>query len=113
MTRVGVALSGAGHRASVSAAGPAPHSFRRGADVTEPPAIPGQMLLTDGGVYDNMADQWAAGLAARVRANAALDIKTKGLDELIVANASAGPPWTTVKASWLPAKVRPQGDVVT
>ena len=80
----------------------APHRFQRSAEVTEPPAIPGQMLLTDGGVYDNMADQWAGGLAARVRDNAALDIKTTGLDELIVANASAGPPWTTVKAGWLP-----------
>ena len=80
----------------------APHRFQRSAEVTEPPAIPGQMLLTDGGVYDNMADQWADGLAARVRGNAALDIETTGLDELIVANASAGPPWTVVKASWQP-----------
>ena len=77
----------------------APHRFRRSAEVTEPPEVPGQMLLTDGGVYDNMADQWAGGLAARVRDNAALDIRTTGLDELIVANASAGPPWTTVKAT--------------
>jgi hypothetical protein len=80
----------------------APHRFQRGAEVTEPPAIPGQMLLTDGGVYDNMADQWADGLAGRVQGNVALDIETTSLDELIVANASAGPPWTTVKASWLP-----------
>ena len=82
----------------------ASHRFRRSAEVTEPPAVPGQMLLTDGGVYDNMADQWAAGLAARVRDNAALDIRTTGLDELVVANASAGPPWTTVKANWLPVR---------
>ena len=80
----------------------APHRFQRSAEVTEPPAIPGQMLLTDGGVYDNMADQWADGLAGRVQGNAALDIETTSLDELVVANASAGPPWTTVKASWLP-----------
>jgi hypothetical protein len=39
----------------------APHRFRRSAEVTEPPAVPGQMLLTDGGVYDNMADQWRPG----------------------------------------------------
>ena len=57
----------------------APHRFQRSAEVTEPPAVPGQMLLTDGGVYDNMADQWAAGLAGRVRDNAALDIRTTGL----------------------------------
>jgi hypothetical protein len=78
------------------------HQFQRSAEVTEPPAVPDQMLLTDGGVYDNMADQWAAGLPARVRDNAALAIQTTGLDELIVANASAGPPWTTVRASRLP-----------
>jgi hypothetical protein len=80
----------------------APHRFRRSPAVTDPPAVPDQMLLTDGGVYDNMADQWAAGLAARVRDNPALAIQASGLDELIVANASAGPPWTTVRASWLP-----------
>jgi predicted acylesterase/phospholipase RssA len=80
------------------------HRFQRSAEVTEPPSIPGQMLLTDGGVYDNMADQWAAGLAARVRDNPALAIMTPGLDELVVANASAGPPWTTVTASWLPIR---------
>ena len=40
--------------------------------------------------------------AARVRDNPALAIQASGLDELIVANASAGPPWTTVRASWLP-----------
>src|SRR6266536_427489 len=81
-----------------------PYRFQRSSEITEPAKAPGQMLLTDGGVYDNMADQWAGGLAARIRDNAALDIRTTGLDELIVANASAGPPWTTVKASWLPVR---------
>jgi predicted acylesterase/phospholipase RssA len=85
------------------------HRFQRSAEVTEPPAIPEQMLLTDGGVYDNMADQWAGGLAARVRDNAALDIKTTGLDELIVANASAGPPWTRT----LPTVLRKLGPDAT
>lgn len=80
----------------------APCRFERSAEVTEPAAVPGQMLLTDGGVYDNMADQWAGGLAARVRDNAALPVMTPALDELIVANGSAGPKWTAVGASWLP-----------
>jgi hypothetical protein len=62
------------------------------------------MLLTDGGVYDNMADQWAGGLAARIRDNAALQVMTQALDEFIVANASAGPKWTPVRASWLPIR---------
>lgn len=81
-----------------------PHGFERSAAVTEPPQIPGHMLLTDGGVYDNMADQWADGLAARVRDNPALEVMTPALDELIVANASAGPPWTEVRWSWLPVR---------
>jgi predicted acylesterase/phospholipase RssA len=81
-----------------------PYCFERGAEVTEPVAVPGQMLLTDGGVYDNMADQWADGLASRVRDNAALQVMTPVLDELIVANASAGPKWTPVSASWLPIR---------
>lgn len=80
----------------------APYRFERSKEVTEPAAAPDQMLLTDGGVYDNMADQWAAGLVARVRDNAGLQVMVPALDELIVANASAGPKWTTVRGSWLP-----------
>ena len=38
-----------------------------------------------------MADEWADGLAARVRDNAPLQVTARTLDELIVANASAGP----------------------
>ena len=103
MTRVGVALSGGGHRASVWAAGLLLYlaDAARNGDVGAIASVSGGSI-TNGGVYDNMADQWADGLAARVRDNAELDIITKGLDALIVANASAGPAWTTVKASWLP-----------
>lgn len=82
----------------------APYRFERSAQVKEPPAVPDQMLLTDGGVYDNMADQWADGLAARVRDNPALHVMTPALDELIVANASAGSKWTAVRTSWLPIR---------
>jgi Patatin-like phospholipase len=81
-----------------------PYGFERSAAVTEPPEIPRHMLLTDGGVYDNMADQWAVGLAARVRDNPALEVMTPDLNELIVANASAGPAWTEVNGSWLPVR---------
>ena len=82
----------------------APFRFQRSAEVREPAQVPDQMLLTDGGVYDNMADQWADGLTARVRENAELPVMTPALDELIVANASAGPKWSAVTASWLPVR---------
>ncbi len=79
----------------------ASHQFQRSATVTEPATIPSQMLLTDGGVYDNMADQWLDGLASRVRDNPGLRMMTSAVDQMIVANSSAGPHWTPVPASWL------------
>jgi hypothetical protein len=51
-----------------------------------------------------MTDQWADGLAARVRDNPALEAMTPELNEVIVANASAGPAWTEVNGSWLPVR---------
>ena len=77
----------------------APHQFERSASVTEPPAVPGQMLLTDGGVYDNMADQWLDGLPSRVRENPGLPVRTPAVDEMVVVNSSAGPQWTPVPRS--------------
>jgi len=82
----------------------APYRFRRDPSVTEPAQIPGQALLTDGGVYDNMADQWLDGLASRIRGNPELPVKTRAVDEVIVVNSSAGPPWTAAGASWLPVR---------
>jgi predicted acylesterase/phospholipase RssA len=82
----------------------APYQFRRDPSVTEPAQPPGQALLTDGGVYDNMADQWLDGLAARIRGNPGLPVKTAAVDEVIVVNSSAGPPWTAVGVSWLPVR---------
>jgi predicted acylesterase/phospholipase RssA len=78
-----------------------PHQFQRSASVTEPPMVPGQMLLTDGGVYDNMADEWLDGLASRVRGNPGLQVMTPVLDEMIVVNSSAGPHWIPVPRNWL------------
>lgn len=78
-----------------------PYRFQRGGSVTEPATIAGQMLLTDGGVYDNMADQWLDGLASRMKENAGLQVMAPALDEMIVVNSSAGPNWTAAPASWL------------
>jgi predicted acylesterase/phospholipase RssA len=48
-----------------------------------------EMVLTDGGVYDNMADQWLAGLARRVERAPDLPVVTRSIDEMIVINGSA------------------------
>jgi predicted acylesterase/phospholipase RssA len=48
------------------------------------------LTLVDGGVYDNMGDQWAQGLAARKRRWGELADRLQEADELVVVNASAG-----------------------
>jgi hypothetical protein len=58
----------------------------------------------DGGVYDNMADQWLDGLASRIRDNPELQVRTPYLDQVIVVNSSAGPACTAAGASWLPIR---------
>jgi hypothetical protein len=64
------------------------------------------MVLMDGGVYDNMADQWFVGLDRRRRrwaeGNAAL---IPEVDDLIVANASTG--WTWRPMGTLALRVHP------
>lgn len=52
------------------------------------------LALVDGGVYDNMADQWLDGLAERVGREPSLPLVARGVDEMIVVNASALAGWT-------------------
>jgi predicted acylesterase/phospholipase RssA len=49
------------------------------------------MVLCDGGVYDNMAEQWAVGL--KRRKERVLSPRFKEVDELIVVNSSATMRW--------------------
>jgi predicted acylesterase/phospholipase RssA len=51
--------------------------------------------LVDGGVYDNMADQWAQGLPRRSKRWAALKPGFHPADELVVVNGSAGLNWSS------------------
>jgi len=64
------------------------HGFEHPGD----PAAAGAryLVLVDGGVYDNMGDQWAQGLANRKRRWMPLADRLQEPDELIVVNASAG-----------------------
>jgi hypothetical protein len=67
------------------------------------PVPPKHMVLTDGGVYDNMADQWAQGFEGRASscwpeiANEHHEPK-----ELVVVNASAGLEWERMRRLWIP-----------
>ncbi len=69
--------------------------FRRPWDVPGgvPETPPERVILSDGGVYDNMADQWESGLADRVRRWPELADVQEPADVLIVANSSAGWGW--------------------
>ena len=49
-----------------------------------------RMLLTDGGVYDNMGAEWPLRLAARVREGGGPNPPPHPVDEVVVVNASAG-----------------------
>lgn len=56
-----------------------------------PAPLPRLMALADGGVYDNMADQWPTGVRRRADDPNAPALRVP--DELVVVNASAGLGW--------------------
>lgn len=60
------------------------------------------MALVDGGVYDNMGDQWAHGLDNRRRRFASLGPSFQEADELVVVSASAGLAWRSMGRLRLP-----------
>jgi predicted acylesterase/phospholipase RssA len=66
-----------------------------------PQTPPERVVLSDGGVYDNMADQWESGIADRIRRWPELGEIQQPADVLIVANSSAGWGWAPFDAkSW-------------
>lgn len=77
-----------------------PHEFRLGAEASARNAS--TMVLVDGGVYDNMGDQWAQGISARARRWASLDPALIAPDELVVVNASASMSWRSAWSLRLP-----------
>lgn len=78
-------------------------------DFTGAPRIPGgpskppdYMVLTDGGVYDNMGDQWARGFAKRVAHWRDLAHGRTPPAQLVVVNASARVPWSPFRRRLIP-----------
>jgi hypothetical protein len=67
-----------------------------------PPASPTFLVLTDGGAYDNIADQWAIGRRSRTACFPDPDDLHREPQELIVVNASAGAEWVPFRRSWIP-----------
>ncbi|HJU91290.1 MAG TPA: patatin-like phospholipase family protein [Pyrinomonadaceae bacterium] len=67
-----------------------------------PPEPPSNMVLTDGGVYDNMGEQWARGYAARIKLCPNLGQGRTPPNQLVVVNASARFPWIPFRRRLLP-----------
>ncbi len=85
----------------------APHGFQYSTPDCPPPedrpASKRNMVLVDGGVYDNMADQWGQGFAGRKRCWPTIAQDAHEPEVLIVANASAGLEWTPFNRARIPA----------
>jgi predicted acylesterase/phospholipase RssA len=76
----------------------APHAFVDGVGAGRRAE---EFLLTDGGVYDNMADQWLDGLEARVRHHPTLPAVGRTVDEVVVVNGSSPVPWKPMRQARL------------
>ncbi|MEO5825122.1 MAG: patatin-like phospholipase family protein [Gemmatimonadales bacterium] len=77
------------------------HQFNGTPDLTHPDESVRELVLSDGGVYDNMADQWALGFSNRTRLRTAIpDLKAPR--QLVVVNASARVPWLPVRFLRIP-----------
>jgi hypothetical protein len=61
-----------------------------------------KFVMTDGGVYDNMGDQWARGFEGRLRHWPELGRGRSVPELVIVVNASARFPWTPYRFGWIP-----------
>lgn len=67
-----------------------------------PPEPPTHMVLTDGGVYDNMGEQWARGFAARIKRCSKLEPGRRAPNQLVVVNGSARIPWIPFSRRLIP-----------
>ncbi len=74
------------------------HSFADGARKT-----PRYMVLSDGGVYDNMAEQWPIGVRSRQRRWPTRCDALKAPDSLVVVDASGPMRWAAIRRLRVPA----------
>ena len=56
----------------------------------------------DGGVYDNMADQWAQGMGSRLHRHLPSELQPRSADDLVVVNSSAGLGWSRLRGLRFP-----------
>ena len=75
----------------------AQHNFAEGARDT-----PRFMVLADGGIYDNMAEQWPIGVASRKRRWPSRSESLQEADALVVVNASGPLQWDAVRRLHVP-----------
>lgn len=78
------------------------HAFTGAPPEGRPPEPPAEMVLTDGGVYDNMGDEWARGFTARLKLWPELGIGREAPKQLVVVNASARIPWNPIPLRRIP-----------
>jgi predicted acylesterase/phospholipase RssA len=67
-----------------------------------PPRPPKHMVLTDGGVYDNMGEQWARGYGERIKLCKQISAGRIPPNQLVVVNASARIPWIPFRRRLIP-----------
>lgn len=67
-----------------------------------PPEAAAKMVLTDGGVYDNMGEQWARGFIERIERCPNIAKGRSAPNQLVVVNASARVPWTPFRRQLIP-----------
>ena len=84
------------------------HDFQFPSDMSptsdeRPSKRPRLLPLVDGGVYDNMADQWAQGFEERKTSWPTIAAELRQPEEMIVVNASGRAPWIPFQLSSIPA----------
>lgn len=78
------------------------HAFTGAPTHGGPPEPPAEMVLTDGGVYDNMGDEWARGFNSRLKPWPQLGVGREAPNQLVVVNASARIPWNPFRRRLIP-----------
>jgi hypothetical protein len=73
------------------------HRFVPVPGVDEPARTPPYLVVNDGGVYDNMGDEWFAGYGERLAGWPDLASRCPPADELIVVNGSGGWGWQPIE----------------